>query len=165
MYFKVFQVAQWQRIHFSKQETWIRFLGWEHPPGRENDNLLQYSCLKNRMDRGAWRATVHGVRVGNDWRSLSNAKSYLILCHPRGCSPWGSSVSEISQARILEWVVISFSGHLPDPGIKPASPALADGFFTAELPGKPSLAGYSPWGRRFNMTEHAHKQALGFLYL
>ena len=30
-------------------------------PGEENDNLLQYSCLENPMDRGAWRATVHGV--------------------------------------------------------------------------------------------------------
>ena len=30
-------------------------------PGEENGNPLQYSCLENPMDRGAWRATVHGV--------------------------------------------------------------------------------------------------------
>ena len=30
-------------------------------PGRGNSNPLQYSCLGNPMDRGAWRATVHGV--------------------------------------------------------------------------------------------------------
>ena len=30
-------------------------------PGEGNDNPLQYSCLENPMDRGAWRATVHGV--------------------------------------------------------------------------------------------------------
>ena len=30
-------------------------------PGTENGNLLQYSCLGNPMDRGAWQATVHGV--------------------------------------------------------------------------------------------------------
>ena len=30
-------------------------------PGEGNGNLLQYSCLENPMDRGAWRATVHGV--------------------------------------------------------------------------------------------------------
>ena len=30
-------------------------------PGVGNDNLLQYSCLENSMDRGAWWATVHGV--------------------------------------------------------------------------------------------------------
>ena len=36
-------------------------------PGEGNDNPLQYSCLENSMDRGACRATVHGVtRVGHD---------------------------------------------------------------------------------------------------
>ena len=30
-------------------------------PGERNGNPLQYSCLGNSMDRGAWRATVHGV--------------------------------------------------------------------------------------------------------
>ena len=33
----------------------------ERSPGEGNDNLLQYSCLENPMDREAWRATVHGV--------------------------------------------------------------------------------------------------------
>ena len=36
-------------------------------PGEENGNPLQYSCLENPMDRGGWRATVHGVaRVKHD---------------------------------------------------------------------------------------------------
>ena len=30
-------------------------------PGEGNGNPLQYSCLKNPMDRGAWQATVHGI--------------------------------------------------------------------------------------------------------
>ena len=30
-------------------------------PGRGNGNPLQYSCLENPMDRGAWPATVHGL--------------------------------------------------------------------------------------------------------
>ena len=30
-------------------------------PGEGNGNLLQYSCLENTMDGGAWQATVHGV--------------------------------------------------------------------------------------------------------
>ena len=35
--------------------------------GEANGNPLQYSCLENPRDRGAWRATVHGVaRVGHD---------------------------------------------------------------------------------------------------
>ena len=35
--------------------------GWGRSPGGGNDNSLQYSCLGNPMDRGAWQATVHGV--------------------------------------------------------------------------------------------------------
>ena len=30
-------------------------------PGGGHGNLLQYSCLINPMDRGAWQATIHGV--------------------------------------------------------------------------------------------------------
>ena len=33
-------------------------------PGGGNDNPLQYSCLENPMDRGAWRARAHGVAKG-----------------------------------------------------------------------------------------------------
>ena len=33
----------------------------ERSPGEGSGNPLQYSCLENSMDRGAWRATVHGV--------------------------------------------------------------------------------------------------------
>ena len=35
--------------------------GSERSAGIENDKLLQYSCLGNSMDRGAWQTTVHGV--------------------------------------------------------------------------------------------------------
>ena len=42
-------------------ETWVRFLGWEDPLEKRNSYPLQYSGLKNSMDRGAWQATVHGV--------------------------------------------------------------------------------------------------------
>ena len=52
------------------------------------------------------------------------------------CSLPGSSVHGIFQARILEWVAISFSRCFPDPGIEAKSPALAGGFFTTDPPGK-----------------------------
>ena len=35
-------------------------------PGEENGNPLQYSCLGNPMDRGAWWAVVHGVARESD---------------------------------------------------------------------------------------------------
>ena len=36
--------------------------GLGRSPGEGNGNPLQYSCLDNSMDRGAWRATVYGVK-------------------------------------------------------------------------------------------------------
>ena len=53
------------------------------------------------------------------------------------CSLPGFSVHGILQARMLEWVTISFSRDLPDPGIKPGSPALEADTITSEPPGKP----------------------------
>ena len=52
-------------------------------------------------------------------------KSGLTLCDPTDCSPPGSSVHGILRARILEWVAFPSPGDLPDPGIKPTSPAVA----------------------------------------
>ena len=70
-------------------------------------------------------------------KMLCVTQLHLTLCDSTDCSPPGSSVCGISQARILEWVAISFSGDLPNPQFKPTSPALAGRFFTTELPGKP----------------------------
>ena len=98
------------------------------------------------------------------------------------CSPPGSSVHGILQARILEWVAMPPSRDLPDPGIEPESlmcPALAGKFFTTsttweapyELSGFffhtwPTLAlspiwectffwdGFQPWGLRGALASH-----------
>ena len=40
-------------------------------PGGGNGNPLQYSCLENSMDRGAWQATVHGVSESQMHLSMS----------------------------------------------------------------------------------------------
>ena len=39
----------------------VRTLGWEDSLDEGIGNSLQYSCLENPMDRGAWWAKVHGV--------------------------------------------------------------------------------------------------------
>ena len=44
--------------------------GLGRSPGGGHGNPLQYSCLENPMDRGAWRAAVHGVAKG--WAQLSD---------------------------------------------------------------------------------------------
>ena len=64
------------------------------------------------------------------WKWSEVAQSCLTLCDPMDCSLSGFSVHGIFQARILEWVAISFSRDLPDPGIKPGSPALQADAFT-----------------------------------
>ena len=65
------------------------------------------------------------------------AQSCPTLSYPVEYSPPGFSVYGIFQARLLEWVGISFSGDLPNPGIKPTPHALAGRFFTTEPYGKP----------------------------
>ena len=53
-----------------------------------------------------------------------------------GCSPPGSSVRGILQARILEWLPFPSPEDLPNPGIEPGSPALRADALPSEPPGK-----------------------------
>ena len=62
------------------------------------------------------------------------------LCDPMDCSLPGSSIYGILQARILEWVTISFSrGSSQPPGIEPGSPTLEADALTSEPPEKPPM--------------------------
>ena len=93
------------------------------------------------IDREAWGAAVHGVAKSqtqlSDWTELNvcvkSLQSCPILCDPMDHSSPGSSVHEILQARILEWVAVPSFHDLRYPGIESTvimSPALAGGFFT-----------------------------------
>ena len=53
-------VAQMVKNLPAMQETQVRSLGWEDSLEKEWQPF-QYSCLESPMDRGDWRATVHGV--------------------------------------------------------------------------------------------------------
>ena len=60
------------------QEIWVQS-GLGTPAGGGHDNPLQYSCLENPMDRGAWRATVHGVTKSQTrLKRLSHMHIYII---------------------------------------------------------------------------------------
>ena len=48
-------------------------------PGEGNGSLLQYSCLENSMDRGAWQATVCGLAKSQTWLSEPQSSSYHAL--------------------------------------------------------------------------------------
>ena len=53
--------------------------GVKNPPGGGHGNPLQYSCLENSMDRGAWRATVHGVAKSQTGLSTHARPSRWVL--------------------------------------------------------------------------------------
>ena len=80
----------------------------------------------------AWTSNAEEAedeRFYEDLQDLLESESEVVqscptLCDPVDCSLPDSSVHGILQARILDWVAISFSGDLPNPGIKPKSPAL-----------------------------------------
>ena len=48
------------------RETRVRSLGWEDPLEKEMANLLQYSCLENSMDKGAWMQSMGLQKVRHD---------------------------------------------------------------------------------------------------
>ena len=76
---------------------WGSIPGLGRSPGEGNGNPLQYSCLENPADRGAWRATVHGVaRVGHDLATKPpDPLDYMVNC------------MQAEQWRIsLRWVIL-----------------------------------------------------------
>ena len=89
-WYRELKVAKWQtsfkvwlslyRIHLQCRRPWRpRFNPWDGKiPWRRNGYLLQYSCLENPMDRGAWRATAHGV--GKTWTRLDNYARMRAIC-------------------------------------------------------------------------------------
>ena len=89
-------------------------------------------------DMTEWLTHTYGcmyvyMREGKNYIYIF-AQLWSSICDPMDCSPPGYSVHGILQARILEWVAISFSRGLPDPGIEPRSPAWqADSFLSEPL--------------------------------
>ena len=65
------------------------------------------------------------------------AQLCLALCDPMDCSPPGSSVHGLLQARVPEWIAMPSSGGLLDPGTESASPVLQANLSPSESQGKP----------------------------
>ena len=112
-----FLVVQMVKNLPAMQVTWVRSLAGEDPLEKGMVYLLQYSGLENPVDKGSWRTTIHGVTEldmtlplnNNKEVKVSVAQSCLTLCDPMDYSLPGSSVHGILQARILEWVAISYN--------------------------------------------------------
>ena len=67
----------------------------------ENGNPLQYSCLENSMDRGAWRATVHGVaKVRHDLATKPLPPNHKPFLSPEEYN-WIQSLCNITDCRVF----------------------------------------------------------------
>ena len=55
---------------------WVQSLGQENFPEEGNDNPLQYSCLENPMDGGAWQVIVNGCRKESDTTEQPSAHTH-----------------------------------------------------------------------------------------
>ena len=106
-------------LHVMYQELVLVATTWIYPEHSVSALILIHSC---------GRCAVFLV-----------AQSCPTLCDPMDCSPPGSSVHGILQARKQEWLPCPPPGDLPDPGIEPRSPALQVASLPSEAPGKPSL--------------------------
>ena len=76
-------------------------------PGVENGNPVQYSCLENSMERGAWQGTVHGVAKSRT-RLSEQCPDMTLLPGGRDASPgsWGPHLSLMGPWAISEgWVM------------------------------------------------------------
>ena len=68
-------------------------LGQEDHTGGRHGNSLQYSCLKNPMDRGAWWATIHGAaRVGHDLETKPPPPPF-VMCLENGSNDTHQTVN------------------------------------------------------------------------
>ena len=79
-------------------------------PGGGNGNPLQYSCLENLMDRGAWQVTAHGTAKSPTWLSdwalaVYLDKDWIICCYCcwPSAAPWKEFKEEIRNEALWDW--------------------------------------------------------------
>ena len=112
-------------------------------PGGGNGNPLQYSCLENSMDGGAWWATVHGVsksqtRLSDFTFTFHKSKNLRILFFLRWLLLLLSTVSRhVGFSSCGTWAQLPCGAwNFPGPRIKPMSPTLPGRFLTCGPAGK-----------------------------
>ena len=72
--------------------------GWGRSPGEGDGRPLQYSCLGNAMDRGAWRATVRMVAESD----ANKHTRKCVLC----CAPLSSPLAAGGSSRVVGMVIV-----------------------------------------------------------
>ena len=109
-------------------------------------------------------------------KSVLVTQSCLTICDPKDCSPSGSSVHGILQARILEWVTIIFSRGYSPPGVEPGLSALQTNSLPHETQGSPVPSHHFPstlyWNNKLMQKDkkgggaviHIGKEKTVFIY-
>ena len=181
--------AWWAAVHrVTQSRTWLKQLSMYACIGEGNGNPLQCSCLENPRDGGAWWAAIYGA--SQSWTQLKwlssssnsmSTQSCPALYDPMDCSPPASSVQGIFQARIMEWVAISYlrgSSWPRDQTCVSCGSCIVGGFFTHWAIRKPQdklllpeletgegqggLVCCSPWGHReLDMTGQLNNNKTG----
>ena len=80
-------------------------LGLVKFPGEGHGNPLQYSCLENPMDRGAWWATLH--EVAKSWTRLKQLSTYALQAVPVQCLITGNKITHAPGHRAVPCLVTS----------------------------------------------------------
>ena len=81
--------------------------GWGRSPGEGNGNPLQYSCLENPMNRGAWWATVHRVAKNQTWLSARAYTHTHTHTHTHTLTHGPGAVCVFSHSLVfqMEWIL------------------------------------------------------------
>ena len=88
------------------------------PPGGENSNPFQYSCLDNSMDGGAWQATVHRITKSWTWlRDWAHTHTHWVVIDYHSFSPhvtaWLEFTLGINQESLLGYLSLAYAAsHL-----------------------------------------------------
>ena len=131
-------------IKCNKGHFWVNWLNWNIGI-RAMLNFLKFRIVPQKNIVVLWKYTprIRDMTLGGYTRAsqgvCQSLQSCVTLCDPMDCSPPGSSVHGILQARKLEWVVIHslLQGIFPTPGIKLGSSALQAGSLLSEPPWLP----------------------------
>ena len=104
-----------------------------------SNHLLKYALCNCGLIEIWLKFPYHPARCWPEMKKVKVlvAQSCPTLCDPMACSPPGSSVHGILQARIVEWVAISSARASSQPKDQTCISRIAGRFFTAQLPVKP----------------------------